>query len=100
MQAIIIDCEAIDRQDRDDRKNEVIELAYIGLDSGVRAGTFVQRYRPKHPATWGALAAHHILPEELIECPPSSSIDVKTIPGLYWIGHNVDFDWKLLGCKH
>lgn len=97
MQAIIIDCESTDKQDREDRKNEVIELAYSVLHNGKVSTSFLSRYKPKHPITFGAMAAHHILPQDLADAPPSSTIDPKVIPGLYWIGHNVDFDWKLLG---
>jgi exodeoxyribonuclease X len=94
--AIIVDCESTDKQDRPDRLNEVIELAYVRLDAtSSAAGHFLQRYKPKHPSTFGALATHHILPLELLDEPSNDTI--KKPPGQYWIGHNVDFDWTLLG---
>lgn len=90
--AIIVDCESTDKQDRPDRLNEVIELAYLDLTN---TKTFEQRYKPKHMPLWGALATHHILPEDLVDAPSNETIEQP--PGQYWIGHNVDFDWTLLG---
>ncbi len=89
--AIILDTESTDKQDRADRLNEVIELAFIDLDGG----TFEQRYKTKHPAMLGAMAVHHILPEDLLGLPSNETIERP--PGQYWIGHNIDFDWTLLG---
>lgn len=90
--AIIVDCESTDKQDRPDRLNEVVELAYLNLHD---ASFFEQRYKPKHPSMWGALATHHILPSDLLDKPSNETI--MQPPGQYWIGHNIDFDWTLLG---
>lgn len=95
--AIIVDCESTDKQDRPDRLNEVIELAYVELRNYFPGHHFEQRYKPKHPSTWGALATHHILPDDLLGMPSNETIDPRMIPGNYWIGHNIDFDWTLLG---
>jgi len=70
---------------------EVTSLAPLTIDS-----QFVQRYNPGKPISLGALATHHILDEELIDCPPSSNFQLPS--GLeYLIGHNIDFDWQVLG---
>lgn len=86
MTLLIIDTETNGR-----KPPEVIELAWLG--NGL---PFEQRFKPSAPSTWGALAVHNILPEELEECPPSSSAALPE-DTQYIVGHNVDFDWAALG---
>lgn len=43
-----------------------------------------------------ALATHHIMDEELVDCPPASDFSLP-FGTEYIIGHNVDFDWKAIG---
>ena len=57
---------------------------------------FVQRYNPGKPISLGALATHHILDEDLLDCPAASSFQLPTDLE-YLIGHNIDFDWQVLG---
>lgn len=57
---------------------------------------FEARYRPEKPTTFGALSVHHILPNELEECPPSSSFRLPE-DAQYLIGHNIDTDWTAAG---
>ena len=77
----------------------LIEAAWVELES-IKPFTvtnpFEQRYNPGKPITLGALATHHIMDEELVDCPPAASF---TLPGDvdYLIGHNVDFDWEVIG---
>lgn len=89
--AIIIDTETTDKEG----DLEVIEMACC--DYGNPRDAFCSRYQPKVPSKYGALAIHHILPSELAGNPPSAHarLDVPLVD--YWIGHNVDFDWKALG---
>ena len=95
MNAIILDTETTDKKD-----GEVIELAWAEWDilTCGMSEPVVTKYKPAKPTTWGALAVHHILPEELEGCFPSSSAP-EDVPqhAAYWIGHNIDFDWKALG---
>ena len=77
----------------------LIEAAWVelkSLDPFLVTNPFVQRYNPGKPITLGALATHHIMDEELVDCPPASSF---TLPGHvdFIIGHNVDFDWEVIG---
>jgi len=81
----------IDTETNGAEKPEVIELAYA--EPGKAAA--VARFRPQVPSTWGALAVHHILPEDLEFCIPST--EAKLPPCQYIIGHNVDYDWDALG---
>lgn len=99
MLAIVIDTETTDKEPT---TCEVVETAF-------REFAFDPNH-PISPATrhlygytrdlkWGAMAAHHILPEELAGLPPfnkdSFCHDVGAID--FWIGHNIDFDWTAVG---
>ncbi len=78
---------------------EIIEVAGLYLNTPRDLGTGepgVQRYRPGKPIEFGAMATHHILDAELVDCPPSSSF--RFPEGVsYLVGHNIDFDWKVIG---
>jgi exodeoxyribonuclease X len=91
MTALILDTETTDVENC-----EVIELGYIHYPEDVEPA-FLRRYRPEGAIKWGALATHHILREELNDCPPAADApgDVPLVD--YWIGHNIDFDWRALG---
>jgi len=93
-QAIIFDVEATDKNDA-----VIIEAASLDVTSlnPFEVGNpWVQRYNPGKPISLGALATHHIMDEELVNCPASSSF---TLPAgtQYLIGHNIDFDWVAIG---
>ena len=50
----------------------LIEAAWVELESiepFTVTNPFVQRYNPGKPITLGALATHHIMDEDLIDCP-------------------------------
>jgi exodeoxyribonuclease X len=57
---------------------------------------WTQRYEPSKAIELGALATHHILQTELRGCPPSASF-VLTPAIKYLVGHNVDYDWGVIG---
>lgn len=107
MTVLIFDTETTDREPG----REIIEVAWIEIRGAedlagdnpdaierhlMPAAFFEQRYQPSKPCTFGALAVHHILPEELEGMPPASSFrlpaDVQ-----YLCGHSVDFDWEAIG---
>lgn len=87
MKTLIIDTETNGAE-----KPEVIELAYRDVTA---TQMFLARYKPSVPSNYGALATHHILPEELEGLPPSSRAVLP--PCDYVIGHKVDYDWEVLG---
>ena len=89
---IIFDTEATDI-----KEPVLIEAAWVELKSIAPftvTNPFQQRYNPGKPISLGALATHHIMDEELVDCPPAASF---ILPGDvdYVIGHNVDFDWEV-----
>lgn len=77
----------------------LIEAAWLELESiepFTVTNPFVQRYNSGKPISLGALATHHIMDEELVDCPPASSFKLPDDVS-YIIGHNVDFDWEVIG---
>jgi exodeoxyribonuclease X len=91
---IIFDTEATDI-----KQPVLIEAAWVELVSIAPftvANPFEQRYDPGKPISLGALATHHIMDEELVNCPQAASF---ALPGnvAYLVGHNVDFDWDVIG---
>jgi len=77
----------------------LIEAAWIRLDNIDPFSTsekFNQRYNPLKPIELGALATHHILDEELRDCPDYTEFALPTNTE-YIIGHNVDYDWNIIG---
>jgi exodeoxyribonuclease X len=107
MTVLILDTEATDKEPG----RELIEAAWVSIrpveDLGgvnpdiiavpiVLDGEFCQRYKPQQPSKFGALAVHHILPEELEYMPPASSFELPA--GVtYLIGHSIDSDWETIG---
>ena len=92
---IIFDTEATDKNNP-----IIIEAAWLEVDGFApftTGSSWVQRYNPGRPISLGALATHHIMDEELVNCPPSSSFRLPD-DCEYMIGHNVDFDWSAVGC--
>lgn len=55
-----------------------------------------ERFKPSKAMQFSAIATHHILPEDLVDCPPTSSFMLPAA-AQYLAGHNIDFDWKAIG---
>lgn len=98
MNAIIFDTETTDT-----RAPEIIEAAWMPVTLSttgpdlLRFGPPVsRRYRPKGRISMGAMAVHHIMDEDLVDCAPSASFALPDDVA-YLIGHNVDFDWTAVG---
>lgn len=79
---------------------EIIEAAWLQVESPLALevlGEFQQRYKPTKAIGLGAMSVHHIMDEDLVDMPASSTFslpaDLK-----YIIGHNIDYDWKVAGC--
>jgi len=77
----------------------LIEAAWLQLESlnpFLTSTPFNQRYKPNKRIELGALATHHILDEELTDCPPSTSFKLPENTE-YLIGQNIDYDWNVIG---
>lgn len=93
--AYIFDCETTGLNEP-----ELIEAAWLELSSilpiTLVGDGFNQQYKPSKPIEIGALATHHIMDEDLVNCMPSSSFSLPD--GIqYLIGHNIDFDAAVIG---
>lgn len=53
-------------------------------------------YRPSKPISFGAMAVHHITPDKLVDAPEFNG-DFGANDADYILGHNIDFDWKVIG---
>lgn len=92
-------CYIIDTETTGLDKPQVIELGWMrrnGINSPPTEEVFVQRFRPSKEIELGALATHHIQLYELEDCPDYNHAKLPD-DAEYIIGHNVDFDWKMLG---
>lgn len=88
MKALIIDCETTNA----DETAEIVEAAYIDLEDD---SEYCERFMPTGEIGYGAMAVHHIMPHDLVGCRPSAEFVLPAAEFL--IGHNVDFDWKVMG---
>lgn len=84
---------------------EVIELAFARVSEDFKDFLMCTeaRFEPKGKITPRALAAHHILPQEL-KGFDAAEYAKQYLPSdmEYMLGHNVDYDWEHLGkpaCK-
>ena len=96
MTTFILDVETTDK---DPAKCEVVEFAWKEFHFGTEIANFgLRRFSHSGGMRFGALAAHHILPEEMVGAPRYSGEYLPDITArTYWVGHNVDFDWECLG---
>lgn len=105
----IIDTETTDS---DVKTAQIIELAWVAVhDAPVHligathnvlpgdSGYFNKRYRPSTSIKFGAMATHHILPDDLVDCEQSEMAipDFMQFDTDYAVGHNIDFDAEMLG---
>lgn len=94
MKAIVIDTETTGINEP-----VLVEAAWIEVDApcSLHLGAqFEKRFNPGKPIEFGAMATHHITNEDVAQCPPASEFGLPD--GVeYLIGHNVDFDWKVIG---
>lgn len=78
---------------------QLVEAAWLKIGSIVGlpiTDHFLQRYKPEKTIELGALATSHILDEELADCQPHDSFSMPE-DTQYIIGHNVDYDWRVIG---
>ena len=77
----------------------IIEAAWLALSDPLNLtiqAQFEQRYNPGKAIELGALSTHHIMDEELADCQPASEFALPEDTE-YLIGHNVDYDWRVIG---
>lgn len=81
---------------------EIIEAAWVWPHHGFiekedeHLFEFCARFKPSKAISLSAMAIHHIMDEDLIDCAPSSEFSLPADTD-YLIGHNIDFDWNAAG---
>ena len=74
-----------------------VSVAWVKIDSVLSVVEhFESRYRPGKPISFGAMATHHIIESDLVDCEPFSKFQLPD-DCHFLIGHNVDFDWTAIG---
>lgn len=94
MIALLLDTETTGFKDP-----QYIEVAYLPIYRNLTCESpksFYQRYKPSKPIEFGALATHHIVMEDLLDCSPTGTFRLP-LETQYLIGHNIDYDWEVLG---
>ena len=94
MKALILDTETTGFDEP-----EAVEIAWMSTEDAVSlsfTGQFVNRFQPSKPISMGAMATHHIMDEDLVDCAPSCCFTLPPDTD-YLVGHNVDFDWRVIG---
>lgn len=90
MTAYIFDTETTDS---DPKTAQIIEAAWARMGDQT---SWHARFQPTAAIKHGAMAVHHIVPEDLVNCPPHTDFRLPVDMG-YMIGHNIDFDWQVAG---
>jgi exodeoxyribonuclease X len=94
MSAVVLDCETTGIGDED----KVIEFACSAIiespDTLIATSIADARFSSDRPITFGAMATHHIIDEDLAGLQPFPGFDVEGIA--YIIAHNCDFDWRMM----
>tara|TARA_B100000780_G_scaffold260233_1_gene211789 strand:+ start:94 stop:774 length:681 start_codon:yes stop_codon:yes gene_type:complete len=94
MEAVIFDTETTGKNDP-----TLIEAAWLSVEQIeplITGESFCQRYKPEKSIELGALAVHHILDEELVNCFPAETFNLPE--GIkYIVGHSIDYDWVVVG---
>jgi len=88
MSVIVFDTETTGIKDA-----EIVEAAWIDIHGN---NPYCERFKPSKPIELGAMATHHIILSDLEDCRPSAEFKLPE-DVTYLIGHNIDFDWKVIG---
>jgi exodeoxyribonuclease X len=90
----------------DHEKDEIIEAAWLHLPATIEEFCAVknpeqfefyhERFKPSIQISLGAMSVHNIIDEDLADCADSSAFGFP-VEAEYLIGHNIDFDWKMMG---
>jgi len=73
-----------------------IEIAHAPIPIEKMDDIWCRRFNPGKPIEFDAMAAHHIFDSELVDEPPAASFELPPNTD-YLIGHNIDFDWEVIG---
>lgn len=82
---------------------EVVALAHTTIlesPANLNGDVTLKLFKPSKPISLGAMATHHIIDEDLVNCDPWPGRWTAPEGAQYLIGHNVDYDWKAIGAPH
>lgn len=91
--AVVLDTETTGVEDPGLVQSAWAEVDHLGRPG--REGQ-VQLWNPGKPISYGAMATHHITDAEVADEPPAAGFRLPE-GTTHLIGHNVDFDWKVIG---
>lgn len=96
--AYILDCETTGFDEPG-----LIEVAWIKLAPSPADDLYAKsyglsrkRFNPGKHIELGATCVHHIVDEDVVDCPPAAEFALPADLA-YLVGHFVDFDWKAIG---
>lgn len=93
MRAIVFDTETTGLDDPGLVQSAWVEVDHMGELAHPICG---QLWNPGKPINYGAMATHHIVDADVADAPPAAGFRLPD--GVtHLIGHNVDFDWKVIG---
>ncbi len=98
MSIIILDTETTGKNDP-----VACEIAFLEIAEDFSIiRKYCERFNPGKPIELGATAIHHIFEKDILDKPTITSFNlINEVPELkYIIGHNVDYDWQVLGKPH
>lgn len=78
-------------------ESALIELSIVGgLPIISKDGCIPHRWNPGRKIEYGAMATHMIEDADVADCPPAAGFHLPEGTE-YIVGHNVDYDWKVIG---
>lgn len=81
------------------KHNELIEAAWLKIVNPsdlLISDEYSCRFYPSNEIEYGAMATHHITLDLLVNCEKSSTFKLQD-DCEYIIGHNIDYDWNVIG---
>lgn len=81
-------------------KPDVIQLAHsppLASPKRDNVDGTVYTFKPSKKISLGALSTHHIVDEDLQDCPPWPGKWNPPEGVTYIVGHSIDFDWEAIG---
>lgn len=96
MQALIFDTET-HKLHGDIIEAGALDISFVDGELVMGYEHDLGRFKPSEPISLAAMAIHHIIDEDLIECEPYTSFKIpQKLNTRYLIGHNIEYDVKAM----
>lgn len=96
MRAILFDSETTGIDEPVIVQTSYAYIDHMGQPTGGWESCDTKFWNPGKPIAFGALATHHIFPEDVADMPPAVDFRLPADVG-YLVGHKIDFDWGAIG---